>query len=107
MMPWYTIMLLLVAVSPVAVVAALAGGLPLAGIFYAAAISYFLFYEVLHALYHVPPAALQRWGIGRPGSVFARLRAHHGHHHDPRRMSHANFNVTVPLADTILGTRDK
>jgi hypothetical protein len=44
-------------------------------------------------------------GIGRPGSLFARLRAHHGRHHDPRRMSHVNFNVTVPLADTVLGTR--
>jgi hypothetical protein len=107
MMPWYTIVILLVAVSPVAVMAALAGGLPLAGIFYLAAITYFLFYETLHALYHVPPAVLHRWGIGRAGGVFARLRAHHGHHHDPRRMSHVNFNVTVPLADTVLRTRGR
>jgi hypothetical protein len=107
MMPWYTIVMLLVGASPVAVVAALAGGLPLAGIFYVAAISYFLFYETMHALYHVPPAVLARWGIGRPGSAFDRLRAHHGHHHDPRRMSHENFNVTVPLADTIMKTRKR
>jgi hypothetical protein len=107
MMPWYTIVMLLVGVAPVAVMAALVGGLPLAGIFYVAAISYFLFYETMHALYHVPPAALARWGIGRPGSAFARLRAHHGQHHDPRRMSHENFNVTVPLADTVMKTRKR
>lgn len=105
MMPWYTIVMLLVAASPVAIVAALVGGLPLAGIFYVAALSYFLFYETLHALYHLPTETLERWGIGRPGSLFARLRAHHARHHDPRRMAHENFNVTVPLADTVLGTR--
>ena len=104
-MPWYTIVMLLVGASPVAVLAALVGGLPLAGIFYVAAISYFLFYETMHALYHVPPAVLARWGIGRPGSVFAGLRAHHGKHHDPRRMSRENFNVTLPLADTVMKTR--
>ena len=106
MMPWYTIVMLLVAASPVAIVAALAGGLAYAGIFYVAALSYFLFYETLHALYHVEPAKLQRWGIGREGGLFARLRAHHARHHDPRRMAHVNFNVTVPLADAVLRTRD-
>jgi hypothetical protein len=105
LMPWYTIVMLLVAASPVAVIAAMAGGLPFAGIFYVAALSYFLFYEGLHALYHVPRATLERWGIGRDGGLFARLRAHHARHHDPRSMSHVNFNVTVPLADTVLGTR--
>lgn len=106
MMPWYTIVMLLVGASPVAVLAALLGGLPLAGIFYVGALSYFMFYETLHALYHLPPATLARWGIGGHG-IFARLRAHHARHHAMRRMAHVNFNVTIPLADVVLGTREK
>jgi len=106
MMPWYTILLLLVAASPVAIGAALLGGLPLAGIFYIGALTYFLFYETVHALYHVPAARLARFGIG-PAGVFARMRAHHARHHAPRRMAHVNFNVTVPLADIVFRTRER
>jgi hypothetical protein len=106
MMPWYTIVLLLVAASPVAIVAALLGGAPLAGIFYIGALTYFLFYETVHALYHVAPERLARFGI-RPDGLFARMRAHHARHHAPRRMAHVNFNVTVPLADSVFGTRER
>lgn len=106
MMPWYTIVMLLVAASPVAILAALIGGPPLAGIFYIGALSYFLFYETVHALYHVSPDRLARFGIRRDG-LFARMRAHHARHHAPRRMAHVNFNVTVPLADSVLGTRER
>jgi hypothetical protein len=106
MMPWYTIIGLLVAASPVAIVAALIGGPPLAGIFYVGALSYFLFYETVHALYHLPPQRLARFGI-RGDGLFARMRAHHMRHHAPRRMTHVNFNVTVPLADIVLGTRER
>jgi hypothetical protein len=106
MMPWYTIVMLLVAASPVAIAVALVGGLPLAGIFYVGALSYFLFYETLHALYHLPPATLARIGIGGPRGLFSRMRAHHAHHHALRRMAHVNFNVTIPLADLVLGTRE-
>jgi len=108
MMPWYTIAMLLVAASPVAILAALLGGLPLAGIFYVGALSYFLFYETLHAMYHLPSATLARAGIGvHPRGLFRRLQAHHTHHHELRRMAHVNFNVTIPLADVVLGTRER
>lgn len=106
MMPWYTIVLLLVAASPVAIIAALLGGLPLAGIFYIGAVTYFLFYEIIHALYHVAPEQLARHGIRRDG-LFARMRAHHARHHALRRMAHVNFNVTFPLADVVFGTRER
>ena len=106
MMPWYTIVMLLVGASPVAVVAAILGGLPLAGIFYVGALSYFVFYETLHALYHLPAPTLQRVGLG-PHGLFGRLQAHHAHHHTLKRMAHVNFNVTIPLADAVLGTREK
>jgi len=108
MMPWYTIVMLLIGVSPVAVLAALVGGLPLAGIFYVGALSYFLFYETLHAMYHLPSATLARVGVGvHPRGLFRRLQAHHTHHHELRRMAHVNFNVTFPLADVMLGTRER
>lgn len=108
MMPWYTIAMLLVAASPVAVVAAVLGGLPLAGIFYTGALSYFLFYETLHAMYHLPPATLARVGVGRQAhGLFGRLQAHHMRHHELRRMAHVNFNVTLPLADLLLGTKER
>jgi hypothetical protein len=106
MMPWYTIVMLLAAVSPVALAAALIGGPPMAGIFYVGALSYFCFYETVHALYHLPPHWLARIGI-RPGGVFGRMQAHHGRHHAPHRMSHVNFNVTIPLADTVFRTRER
>lgn len=106
MMPWYTIVGLLVAASPVGIIAALLGGLPYAGIFYIGALSYFLFYETVHALYHVAPERLARLGIGQHG-LFARMRAHHARHHSLRRMAHVNFNVTMPLADIVFGTRER
>jgi hypothetical protein len=105
MMPWYTIVMLLVAASPAAMVLGLLGGWPLVGIFYVGALSYFLFYETVHALYHLPAATLARLGVGEHG-LFARMRAHHAHHHALRRMAHVNFNVTIPLADTVFGTRE-
>jgi len=106
MMPWYTIVMLLVAASPVAIAFAVVGGWPLAGIFYVGALSYFLFYEAVHAAYHLPAATLDRLGLGE-GTLFAKLRAHHAHHHVLERMAHVNFNVTIPLADTVLGTRER
>jgi hypothetical protein len=107
MMPWYTIVMLFAAVSPVALLLGLIGGRELAGVFYLGAISYFLFYETLHALYHLRPETLARLPLLGPASTFARLRAHHARHHVLRRMAHANFNVTVPLTDWVMKTRDR
>jgi len=28
----------------------------------------------------------------------------HRTHHDPRRMAHANFNISYPLCDRVFGT---
>ncbi len=73
-----------------------------AALFVATALAYYLLYEVLHFLYHVPahwPAA--RW----PGVRWlARL---HRLHHDPDRMQRANFNLVFPLCDRLAGTLDQ
>jgi sterol desaturase/sphingolipid hydroxylase (fatty acid hydroxylase superfamily) len=106
MMPWYTILGLFGVASPVLIVAGLLRGVGLSGVFLLMAVGYFLTYEILHALYHLPDAALDRAGIGRL-RLFRRLQAHHRHHHVLARMSHVNFNVTFPLMDTLFGTREK
>ena len=106
MMPWYTMLGLFVVASPVMVVAGMLRGPGLSGVFLLGAVAYFLFYETLHALYHLPDAALDRAGIGRL-RTFRRLQAHHRHHHILGRMAAVNFNVTVPLMDRLFGTLEK
>ena len=72
-----------------------------AALFVASALGYYLLYEVLHFLYHVPP----HWRAARwPGVRWlARL---HRLHHDPLRMQRANFNLVFPLCDWLAGTYD-
>ena len=104
MMPWYTMLGLFVVASPVMVLAGMLRGPGLAGVFLLGAVGYFLSYETLHALYHLPDATLNRMGVGRL-RAFRAMMAHHTHHHVLRRMAHVNFNVTVPLMDCIFGTK--
>jgi len=72
-----------------------------AALFVASALGYYLLYELLHFLYHVPP----HWRAARLPGVrwLARL---HRVHHDPRRMQEANFNLVFPLCDRLAGTLD-
>ena len=105
MMPWYTMIGLFIVVSPVALAAAWWRGPGAAGIFYFSAALYFCAYEGMHALYHLPDPTLRRVGLG--GSLFNRMRAHHRHHHRMERMAHVNFNVTFPLMDWLLGTKER
>jgi sterol desaturase/sphingolipid hydroxylase (fatty acid hydroxylase superfamily) len=88
------------------VLAAVLRGPGLAGVFVLGAVIYFASYETLHALYHLPDATLDRLGLGKLG-VFRRMQSHHAHHHVLKRMSAVNFNVTVPLMDTLFGTKEK
>lgn len=106
MMPWYTMLGLFAVASPVMVLAGVLRGPGLAGVFLLGAVAYFLCYETLHALYHLPDATLDRVGIGRV-RAFRRLQAHHRHHHILGRMAAVNFNVTFPLMDRLFGTLEK
>jgi hypothetical protein len=105
MMPWYTMLGLFVLVSPLMIAAGLAFGPGPAGVFLIAAVGYFLTYELLHALYHLPVETLKRSGL-RGNWLFTRLQAHHTRHHALKRMAHVNFNVTFPLTDWLMGTRE-
>jgi sterol desaturase/sphingolipid hydroxylase (fatty acid hydroxylase superfamily) len=106
MMPWYTMLGLFAVASPIMAIAGVLRGPGLAGVFLLGAVAYFLCYETLHALYHLPDATLDRAGVGRL-RAFRRLQAHHRHHHILGRMAAVNFNVTVPLWDRLLGTLEK
>jgi hypothetical protein len=104
MMPWYTMLGLFVVATPIALAAALVRGPGVAGVFYITAVAYFLLYETLHALYHLPPPLLRRLHLG--GRLFAAMQAHHRHHHRLDRMTFVNFNVTFPLMDWLLHTKE-
>ncbi len=57
---------------------------------------YYATYEYIHWCMHIP----RQRNIERSG-IFFRLNGHHLLHH---RYMGKNFNVVLPLADTILGT---
>lgn len=61
--------------------------------------AYMLGYELTHFAYHLPKDG----AVGR-NRLIRWLRELHALHHDPRLMQKYNFNVTVPLADWLLGT---
>ncbi len=105
MMPWYTILGLFVLASPLMLIAGLLRGPGLAGVFLLIAVAYFLTYETLHALYHLPDHVLDRAGLSALRS-FRVCQAHHRHHHALGRMAHVNFNVTFPLMDRLFGTTE-
>ncbi len=65
----------------------------------ASTMAYVVAYEWLHLAYHLP----ESHPISRSGAI-RRLRRHHATHHTPELMQRWNFNVTVPLADWLLGT---
>lgn len=96
--PPYMIPAMVILLSPVAVgLGALRWNL--AWIFLASAFAYYLLYEWLHLLHHLPRESW--WGRR---ALAARLRLHHWRHHDPKRMLAGNFNVSFPFADWLLRT---
>lgn len=68
-------------------------------LFVATVMGYYFVYEILHFSHHLAP---NTW-LGRT-ALLARLRQHHAIHHDPRYMQRANFNISFPLCDWIMGT---
>jgi Fatty acid hydroxylase superfamily len=98
--PVYALPLLQLLVVPVVLLLGWALGRNVAALFLLSTTLYYLFYELLHLAYHLPA----QHPVARLG-VVERLRRHHQLHHDPRRMTEGNFNVSIPLFDWILGTR--
>src|SRR5262249_772189 len=71
----------------------------LAALWVASTMGYVVAYEWLHLSYHLPVGH----PIGRT-RLISLLRGHHARHHTPELMQRWNFNVTVPLADSLLAT---
>ena len=74
-------------------------GRNVAWFFVASAVAYFLNYELLHLLYHLPQSG---WAGRLPW--LSRLRRLHQAHHDPALMARYNFNITYPVGDLLFGT---
>lgn len=71
----------------------------IAHLYGAAAISGYLFYEVMHFSYHLPTGSfVERTPIWRE------LRQLHVEHHKRELMTEKNFNITLPIFDWLLGT---
>lgn len=96
--PPYMVPAMVVLLSPLALALG-AWRWNLAWIFLASAFVYYLLYEWLHLLHHLPPESW--WGRR---ALARRLRLHHWRHHDPKRMLAGNFNVSFPFADWLLRT---
>ncbi len=99
LIPSYGVVLLLLAVLPIAAALWFAGQRNLAGLFVATTQAYVVSYEWLHLSYHLPRGSR----VGRSPLV-RRLARHHAIHHHPSRMNQWNLNVTVPLWDWVRGT---
>jgi hypothetical protein len=85
--------------APVGILLFLVASRNVALLYVATAMGYFLTYEWLHFLYHLPADGL--WGRVR---FLRRLRAHHQAHHDPALMNSHNFNITFPIFDRVFRT---
>lgn len=97
--PWWAIFLVYLSAAPMALLTGWLFGANAGWLFMATGLGYYLLYEWLHLMHHLPPDH----PISR--TRFATwLRQHHTHHHDLRLMAHHNFNVSFPIADYLLGT---
>lgn len=97
LMPPYAILLIIFFLLPILFLLYLFSP-AVAGLVFITSLTSFLFYEVLHLVYHLPTCWLTEW---RPIRWLSRL---HRFHHAPGQMHSSNFNVTIPLFDWLLGT---
>ena len=106
MMPWYTMIGLFVVASPVIVLAgAAARARASPAIFLLAAVAYFLTYETLHALYHLPDDDAESPGRRPLRASSARCRRTTRTTTSCGGWPHVNFNVTIPLMDWVWGRK--
>jgi len=99
LIPFYGILAIFVGALPVTALLWMVVSPNVALLWVATNMGYVVAYEWLHLSYHLPHESR----IGR-NPLIRRLRRHHAAHHAPELMQRWNFNVTVPLADWLLGT---
>ncbi len=97
--PFWVIFLLCGLASPVFFLTWYLTNSNVAGLFLITAISYFLLYEWMHLLYHLPEGSR----VGQIPLIRA-LKQHHQTHHNHALMNDYNFNITFPIWDWMMGT---
>jgi len=97
--PFWVIFLLFGLVSPVFFLTWYLTNSNVAGLFLIVAIGYFLLYEWLHLLYHLPEGSK----LGE-FALIRKLKQHHEAHHNAALMNDYNFNITFPIGDWVMGT---
>ncbi len=99
LIPFYGILAIFVTTLPITAALWFLVSPNVALLWVACTMGYVVAYEWLHLAYHLPESN----PIGR-NPLIRWLRGHHAMHHTPELMQRWNFNVTVPLADWLLGT---
>lgn len=99
LIPFYGILAIFVTTLPITALLWVLVSPNVALLWVASTMGYVVAYEWLHLAYHLPEST----PVGR-NPLIRWLRGHHGMHHTPELMQRWNFNVTVPLADWLLGT---
>jgi hypothetical protein len=99
LIPFYGILAIFLTTLPITLGLWLLVSHNVALLWVASTMGYVVAYEWLHLAYHLPESN----PIARSGAIRF-LRRHHAAHHTPELMQRWNFNVTVPLADWLLGT---
>jgi hypothetical protein len=90
-------------ILPVGFVLSEVASMNVAYIYAAAGISGYLFYEVMHFSYHIPRGHwAEKLFLVIPG--WTALRHLHVLHHKRDKMGEANFNITLPIFDFLLGS---
>lgn len=85
--------------APLATAVYFVFGLNVAKLFVAVTVGYYMAYECLHTIYHLP---VDHWAARLPG--MQRLKRLHQSHHDLTLMGKYNYNITIPIGDKIFGT---
>lgn len=98
LLPASVVTMLFTGMWPIPLVLFAAGHAAFAWLLLVTTYTYYLWYEWVHLLFHLPDSRLTR---SRPFRVLSR---HHAEHHDPSLMLHWNHNVTLPLWDVLMGT---
>ena len=96
LLPWFAIVLIVVAMLPLTWLLAQLVSRNVACLFLLTSTVFFLQYEWFHMAYHLPaqhPIAKLR--------LVRALATLHRRHHDPRNMKRWNFSITIPLFDVL------
>jgi sterol desaturase/sphingolipid hydroxylase (fatty acid hydroxylase superfamily) len=99
MFPAWAFAAMVAVTSPAYILTGLALGRNVGLLFLLTAVGYFLLYEWFHAAYHmVAHEKLSAIPFLRKGCIA------HREHHDPKRMTQGNFNITFPIFDRVFRT---